>query len=121
GPALEFNRPGVEQQLPRYIESLESKVAAAEAATPQAANLPRLKHLLEEDRFFLNQKRNAHHTFPTITFDKQLTIYLGSREIQVLHYDRAVTPGDAFLYSPHEKIVVTGHLLLNSIPYALSC
>src|SRR5262249_31822040 len=32
GPALEFNRPGLEQQLPRYIGSLEKRVAAAELA-----------------------------------------------------------------------------------------
>jgi glyoxylase-like metal-dependent hydrolase (beta-lactamase superfamily II) len=38
----------------------------------------------------------------------------------VLHYDRAVTPGDAFLYLPDEKIVVTGDLLVNPVSFALS-
>src|SRR5437773_5110140 len=27
GPALEFNRPGIERQLPQYIQSLEKRVA----------------------------------------------------------------------------------------------
>jgi len=39
----------------------------------------------------------------------------------VLHADRAVTPGDAFLYLPSEKIVVTGDLLVNPVSFALSC
>ena len=62
-----------------------------------------------------------HHVFPTVTFDDRLTIYLGDRGIHVLHYDRAVTPGDAFLYLPNEKIVITGDLLVNPISFALSC
>jgi glyoxylase-like metal-dependent hydrolase (beta-lactamase superfamily II) len=46
---------------------------------------------------------------------------MGGREIQVLHYGRAVTPGDAFLYLPKERIVVTGDLLVNPVSFALSC
>ena len=38
----------------------------------------------------------------------------------MLHHDRAVTPGDAFLYLPAEKIVITGDLLVNPISFALS-
>ena len=38
----------------------------------------------------------------------------------MLHHDRAVTPGDAFLYLPKEKIVITGDLLVNPISFALS-
>src|SRR5437660_7362717 len=53
GPALEFNRPGLERQLPQYIQDLEKRVAALEAASPPPAELPRLKALLDEDRFFL--------------------------------------------------------------------
>jgi cyclase len=121
GPALEFNKPGIESQFPGYIASLEKKVAEAEAANPQPANLPRLKQLLEEDKFFLEQKKNVHHTFPNLTYKSEMNIYLGEREIQVLHYDRAVTPGDSFLYLPKEKIVVIGDLLVNPISYALSC
>ena len=38
----------------------------------------------------------------------------------MLHHDRAVTPGDAFLYLPKEKIVITGDLLINPVTFALS-
>ena len=121
GPAIEFNRPGLERQLPQYIQSLERRVKASEAATPAPSGLPALRQTLEEDRFFLSQKTNARHVFPNVTFDDRLTVFLGDREVQILHYDRAVTPGDAFLYLPAEKIVVTGDLLVNPISYALSC
>ena len=121
GPALAFNKPGLETQLPAYIQSLEKRVAAARAAAPAPADLPALEHRLEEDRFFLEQKKNVHHVAANVTFSDRLEIQMGERRIQVLHYDRAVTPGDAFVYLPDEKIVITGDLLINPISFALSC
>jgi glyoxylase-like metal-dependent hydrolase (beta-lactamase superfamily II) len=50
GPALEFNRPGLETQLPGYIASLEKRVATAETTPPPPPNLPRLKQALEDAR-----------------------------------------------------------------------
>jgi glyoxylase-like metal-dependent hydrolase (beta-lactamase superfamily II) len=107
GPALEFNRPGIEQQLPGYIQSLERRGA------DQA--------LLDADKFFLDQKKNVQHTFPNVTYSDRMTIDLGERHIEVLHYDRAVTPGDTFLYLPNDKVLITGDLLVNPISFALSC
>lgn len=121
GPALEFNKPFLESQLPDYIKRLENKVAAADAANPQPPDLADLKQRLEADRFFLAQKISAERTFPNLTFTDQMNIYMGERHIQVLHYDRAVTPGDAFVYLPDEKILMTGDLLVNPISFALSC
>lgn len=121
GPALAFNAPGLESQLPAYIRSLEARVAAAEGTTPPAADLPKLKRLLEEDRFFLEQKANVRHTFANLTFSGQLNLYLGGREVRVMHAGRAVTPGDAFLFLPKERILVAGDLLVNPVSFALSC
>src|SRR5215813_4749443 len=45
GPALEFNRPGLETMLPDYLKSLEKRADAN----------PALKATLAEDRFFLDQ------------------------------------------------------------------
>ena len=54
GPALDFNRPGLETQLPNYLQALEKR----------AADTPSLKALLDEDRFFLEQKVRVRHTLP---------------------------------------------------------
>jgi len=110
GPALEFNRPGLETQLPRYLTMLEQRAAAN----------PALKATLNEDRFFLEQKTRVRHTFPNVTFTDRLNIELGERHIEVLHYERAVTPGDAFVYLPKEKILLAGDLIVNPITFALS-
>jgi cyclase len=119
GPALAFNKPGLDEQLPGYLDDLAKRVAIAEAATPPPANLPRMKSALTMGRFFLEQKRSVKHVFPDTTFTDRLDLQLGEREIQVLNYGRAVTPGDAFLYLPKEKIVVSGDLLVNPVSFAL--
>ncbi len=120
GPAIEFNRPGLESQLPAYLSSIEQRLARAGAATTTATELPRLRRALEDGRFFLEQKRSVKHTLPDVTFSTALTLFMGGREIQILHHDRAVTPGDTFLYLPRERIAITGDLLVNPVSYALS-
>jgi cyclase len=120
GPAIAFNKPGLDQQLPAYLAQLEQRIAKSEAATPPPANLPQLKQALVDGRFFLDQKNSVHHTLPNQTYTGKLTLRIGDREVQVLHHDRAVTPGDSFLFLPKEKIVVTGDLLVNPVSFALS-
>ena len=110
GPAIEFNRKGLEQDLPGYVASLEKAIATK----------PELQPRLDVARFFLDQKKNAHLVLPDTTFTDRLSIRLGERRIEVLHYGRAVTPGDTFLYLPAEKIVITGDLLVNPVSFALS-
>jgi len=110
GPALEFNRPGLESQLPKYLKDLEAR----------AETNPALKATLDDDRFFLEQKKGVRHAFPNVTFSDRLNIELGERHIEVLHYERAVTPGDAFVYLPREKVLLIGDLIVNPITFALS-
>jgi glyoxylase-like metal-dependent hydrolase (beta-lactamase superfamily II) len=121
GPALAFNQPGLDTQLPAHIRAVAARIGELEQADPRSPDLPRLRAHLAEDRDFLAEKRAARHTVATLTFDDSLTIHLGGRRIEVLHYDRAVTPGDAFLYLPDEQVLITGDLLVNPITFALGC
>jgi glyoxylase-like metal-dependent hydrolase (beta-lactamase superfamily II) len=120
GPALDFNRPGVEQQLPGYIQSMEKRVATMEAANPPAPGLPAARRLLDEDRFFLQQKAGVRLAFPNLTYSHRLTIELGERRVELLNFGRAVTPGDTAVYLPNEKILLLGDLIVNPITFALS-
>jgi cyclase len=110
GPAIEFNRPGLERQLPAYVGMLEKRAETDTASRPAA----------EQARFFLEQKTHAHLVLPDTTYTDRLDLDLGGRRVQLRHHDRAITPGDTFLYLPAEKIVVTGDLLVNPITFGLS-
>ena len=92
GPALAFNKPGLDEQIPGYLEDLEKRVHTARETTPRPANLATLEEALAMGTFFLDQKRGVHHTFPDITFNDKLTLFLGEREIQVLNYGRPSRP-----------------------------
>jgi cyclase len=52
---------------------------------------------------------------PDVTFDQSMTIYQGEREIRLAHYF-GHTRGDAIVYLPAEKILITGDLL-DDMPY----
>ena len=110
GPALEFNRPFLEEQLPGYLQNLEKR----------AADKPELGPLLDADRAFFEQKKNVHLVFPNVTFTDRLAIELGERHIEILNYGRGVTPGDTFVFLPKEKILLLGDLIVNPITFALS-
>lgn len=54
---------------------------------------------------------------PDMTFDHQLTVDLGEREVQLLHLGPGNTAGDVAAYLPKEKVVIAGDLLDYPVPY----
>lgn len=54
---------------------------------------------------------------PNLTFSEELTVNLGNREVRIKHLGRGNTAGDAIVYLPKEKILVTGDLLVSPVPY----
>jgi cyclase len=54
---------------------------------------------------------------PDITFDRELSIDLGDREVQMKFLGRGNTNGDAIVYLPKEKVVIAGDLLDHPVPY----
>ncbi len=119
GPSQEFNKKFLERDLPGYVDSLKKKVAEEEAKTPAPEGLARLKATYEVDRFFLEQKRNVHLAMPNETYSDHRNISLGGREIRLLNFGRAVTPGDTVVYLPKEKLALIGDLIVNPVTFAL--
>jgi glyoxylase-like metal-dependent hydrolase (beta-lactamase superfamily II) len=50
-------------------------------------------------------------TWPTVTFDHALTLWLGSRELRVMHLGRGHTKGDTVVWLPKEKVLFSGDLV----------
>jgi glyoxylase-like metal-dependent hydrolase (beta-lactamase superfamily II) len=57
-------------------------------------------------------------TLATLTFDDELTLYLGSRRVVVRYLGPANTRGDAVVFVPDARIVATGDLLVHPVPFA---
>ena len=116
--AVGWNAPGLAKDLPDYVKYQKEQLAAAEAKHTPEKDLAKKRELLAADENFLEQKRSVTYTFPNATFSESATLYLGTREIRVLHA-RAITPGDTFVYLPKEKILITGDILVSPIPFAV--
>jgi glyoxylase-like metal-dependent hydrolase (beta-lactamase superfamily II) len=49
---------------------------------------------------------------PRVTFSKELSVYLGGREIRAMYFGRGHTSGDAVVYFPSLRVIHTGDLFL---------
>ena len=90
----------------------ESGKTLSVAERTEARNsLARYRNAVDEFKSFRYQS-------PTVTFESELKIDLGNREVRVRHPGRGNTGGDLIAYLPQEKILVTGDLLDHPVPYA---
>ena len=56
-------------------------------------------------------------TLPTLTFERSLILHKPTRAIHIYFFGKGHTRGDVVVYLPKEKVVVTGDLLTNGIPF----
>src|SRR6516165_904694 len=58
-------------------------------------------------------------TWPTLTFEKRLTLWLGKLRVEILQLGRGHTKGDTVAWLPQEKILFSGDLVeYGATPYA---
>ena len=50
-------------------------------------------------------------TYPTTTFNGQMTVYLGKRRVDIMQLGRAHTAGDAVIYVPDQNVMFTGDIV----------
>lgn len=61
-------------------------------------------------------------TWPTLVFERALTLWLGSLEVRILQLGRGHTKGDTVVWLPAERIVFSGDLVeFDATPYAGDC
>lgn len=57
-------------------------------------------------------------TWPTLVFDRSLTLFMGKREVQILHLGKGHTKGDTVAWLPKEKVLFSGDLVeYGAAPY----
>ena len=85
---------------------------SAERRAEIEADIPNARLRAEEYRTLVTR-------LPDLTFDNELTLDLGNREVRIHHFGRGNTAGDAVVYLPRERIVITGDLVVYPRPYLL--
>ena len=59
-------------------------------------------------RLFRGKESIPGLTWPTHSFQRRMTLWLGAREAQVIHIGRAHTMGDTVVWLPKEKVLFAG-------------
>src|SRR6478752_8375191 len=58
-------------------------------------------------------------TWPTITFNRKMTLWLGELEVQLLQLGRGHTKGDTVVWLPQDRVLLSGDLVeFDATPYA---
>lgn len=73
--------------------------------------------LLPIYRAYLEDFKAVTIVLPTITFDKEVTLRLGNREVQVRSFGAGNTKGDAVIYLPKDRIAAVGDLVVYPVPF----
>jgi cyclase len=71
---------------------------------------------LRLDRELVKEMVQVRRTYPNFTFHDRLTLFLGGREFRFMNCFGDAT-GEAVLYLPQEKVLLTGDVLVYPRPY----
>ena len=122
-----------DQQVPAYFEqTLGATGAATTGALRSILESGKKRNgaaLTADEREFFEleladyeawaaEAKTARYVAPTVTFDREMTVRLGGREVRLMFLGRGNTSGDAVVYVPDAKVVATGDLLVGPTPYA---
>jgi len=93
--------------LPQQVDDLRKRTAAEADAARKAT----LQSQLQAAENNLASQRELKLTPPNVTLKNEMTLYRGSREIDIRFLGRGHTGGDVVVYLPREKVVITGDFL----------
>jgi len=97
--------------LPGQIDGLKKRIASEADAAAKA----KLQTQLQVAENNLASQKELKPTPPNVTLATQMTLYRGSREIQIRFLGRGHTAGDVVVLLPNEKVVMTGDFLTSGL------
>ena len=69
-------------------------------------------------RLFRGKESIPGLTWPNITFHEQMTLWLGKREVRIIHIGRSHTAGDTVVWLPKERVLFSGDTVeFGATPY----
>jgi len=105
-------------QLIAQTEKALAKGTNSKAEPFSVAQIRDMKERLKVYKSALPELRKIQMLLPTFTFEQNLILHQGKREIQILYFGRGNTRGDVVVHLPTEKILITGDLVVHPVPYA---
>jgi len=97
--------------MPGQIDAIKTRIASEADAAAKA----KLQTQLQVAENNLASQKELKLTPPNVTLTTEMTLYRGSREIQIRYLGRGHTAGDVVVYLPREKVVMTGDFLTSGL------
>lgn len=93
-----------------YFKAQGAEIIASSAAFEDmkargVSQVEGLKSVLKE------QFADTERTLPTRSFEKELTLNLGGRDVRILHFKAAHTQGDSVVWLPKEGVMFAGDIV----------
>ena len=107
-----------------YVQYLQERVASGKRrdGSPMPEELRRyLEGQIGDVRLEAAELAGAEIVLPALTFEKELRIHLGRREVRVAFLGAGNTAGDAVVIVPDARVVAAGDLLVAPVPYGYGC
>jgi glyoxylase-like metal-dependent hydrolase (beta-lactamase superfamily II) len=101
---------------PKQIEDYMHELAAQAAKKPLS---PRAAAMLEDLRVMDAEMLKIQVTPADLTFDDRLVLHRAGRDIEVRYFGKANTDGDAVVWLPQDKVLVSGDIVVNPLPYGI--
>jgi cyclase len=123
-------RAGILERVPTYVAQMKSyapvdsamRVRLATGKLRDGSPMPDDVRLVwglttRDYAEFMPEVLRTTPSAPDLVFDDSLTIMLGRRRVQLVRPGRGNTAGDAFLFLPDERVLLTGDLVTMPCPF----
>ena len=109
----------IKTRAPEEIARLEKLLSSGKnekGTSLSAAERAQFQHLLDLQHAYVAEIPQIQLVPGNLTFDRSLVLHEPDRDICLYYYGYAHTRGDAVVYLPKEKIVMTGDVLESGVP-----
>jgi glyoxylase-like metal-dependent hydrolase (beta-lactamase superfamily II) len=113
---VEEYKVSIPEQMQVLAERLQSGVGS-DGEPLEDYQRRELEDLVRHGDVFLGQIQASRVTPPTMTFERELVLHGGGRRIEIRHPGEANTAGDAYVWLPDERILVSGDIVVHPTPY----
>jgi cyclase len=105
--------------LQNYLEGYEKAVIekSIDGKPMTDAQVEELKAAIVQVKQDIASVKQLKPVFPSVTYSDKMVLNKGQRDIQLLYFGVGNTSGDAVVYLPKEKVLITGDLVVHPSPY----
>jgi glyoxylase-like metal-dependent hydrolase (beta-lactamase superfamily II) len=117
----DFQGPNCTPYLKTQSQPLRDALASGKARDGQPlteVRRRRMEAFVNEADAAMEECGEFRYRSPGLTFSDRITLRLGNRDVELMHWGRANTAGDVVAWLPDVKVLAAGDIVVYPFPYA---